>query len=81
MLIGVISDTHIPYRATNIPKKVFEEFKDVDLILHAGDIEELSVLDELKKIAPVKAVNGNCDYQTNYIQAQENFNVLKAPRK
>ncbi len=62
MLIGVISDTHIPYRATNIPKKVFEEFKDVDLILHAGDIEELSVLDELKKIAPVKAVNGNCDY-------------------
>ena len=62
MLIGVISDTHIPYRATNIPKKVFEEFKDVDLILHAGDIEELSVLDELKKIAPVKADNGNCDY-------------------
>lgn len=62
MLIGVISDTHIPYRANNIPKKVFEEFKDVDLILHAGDIEDLTVLDELKKIAPVKAVNGNCDY-------------------
>ena len=73
MLIGVISDTHIPYRATNIPKKVFEEFKDVDLILHAGDIEELSVLDELKKIAPVKAVNGNCDYHP----ALNDYEVMK----
>jgi len=73
MLIGVISDTHIPYRATNIPKKVFEEFKDVDLILHAGDIEELTVLDELKKIAPVKAVNGNCDYHPEL----NDFEVIK----
>ena len=37
MLIGVISDTHIPERAKKIPDKVYELFEDVDLILHAGD--------------------------------------------
>lgn len=59
--IGVIADTHIPIRANAIPEKVFEIFKDVDLILHAGDLVELSVIDELKKIAPVVAVRGNMD--------------------
>ena len=73
MLIGVISDTHIPYRSRNIPSKVFEEFKNVDLILHAGDIEDLSVLDELEKIAPVKAVNGNCDHHPEL----NDFEVMK----
>lgn len=62
MLIGVISDTHIPTRSKNIPKKVFEVFKDVDLILHAGDVESREVIESLEKIAPVIAVNGNCDY-------------------
>jgi putative phosphoesterase len=40
---------------------VFEIFKGVDLILHAGDIVELSVLDELSALAPVVAVAGNMD--------------------
>jgi putative phosphoesterase len=34
-------------------------FADVDLILHAGDVGELWVLDELSRIAPVVAVHGN----------------------
>src|SRR5689334_15930959 len=34
-------------------------FQDVDIILHAGDVSELSVLDELGEIAPVIAVQGN----------------------
>ena len=38
MIIGVISDTHIPARSSKIPKKVFDVFKNVDMILHAGDI-------------------------------------------
>ena len=61
ILIGVISDTHIPVRSVSIPKKVFEVFEDVDLILHCGDIEVMSVIEELEEIAPVKAVHGNCD--------------------
>ena len=61
MKIGVISDTHIPLSADKIPQKVFECFKGVDLILHAGDLIDLSVLDKLKEIAPVEAVFGNMD--------------------
>jgi len=61
MRIGVISDTHIPRTAQDIPKKIYEEFKNVDLILHAGDFVEIRVLEKLKEIAPVKAVCGNMD--------------------
>ena len=45
----------------SIPGVVFEIFRGVDLILHAGDIVELAVLDELRTIAPVEAVAGNMD--------------------
>ena len=61
MLIGLISDTHIPDRAKEIPQKVLETFENVDLILHAGDLTSLEVIDELEKIAPVMAVQGNMD--------------------
>jgi len=61
MKIGIISDTHVPGAASSLPPVVFEIFKDVDLILHAGDIVELSVLDELRAMAPVEAVAGNMD--------------------
>ena len=61
MRIGVISDTHIPERADKIPDKIIKAFKEVDMILHAGDLVEISVYDELKKIKPTKAVYGNMD--------------------
>ncbi|MCW1301031.1 MAG: metallophosphoesterase family protein [Candidatus Nanoarchaeia archaeon] len=62
-LIGLISDTHIPTRASFIPQKVFEIFSSVDLIIHAGDLVELSVIDELRKNAAVIAVCGNMDLE------------------
>ena len=61
MLIGLISDTHIPDRAKEIPKKVFDAFREVDLILHAGDLTSLKVIEDLEKVAPVMAVQGNMD--------------------
>ena len=61
MLIGLISDTHIPDRAKEIPQKVLEAFKNVDLILHAGDLTSINVIEELEKIAPVMAIQGNMD--------------------
>lgn len=61
MRIGVISDTHVPTVATALPPVIFDIFNGVDLILHAGDLVELSVLDELMAIAPVEAVAGNVD--------------------
>ncbi|MBR0271055.1 MAG: YfcE family phosphodiesterase [Methanobrevibacter sp.] len=61
MLIGLISDTHIPDRARQIPGNVLESFKDVDLIIHSGDLTTTAVIDELEKIAPVTAIQGNMD--------------------
>ncbi|MEM2118209.1 MAG: metallophosphoesterase family protein [Candidatus Bathyarchaeia archaeon] len=58
---GLISDTHVPARARELPKKVFEVFDKVDFIVHAGDLVQLSVIDELEQLAPVLAVYGNMD--------------------
>ena len=61
MKIGLISDTHIPEAMPELWPQVFDEFKDVDCILHAGDIYHYSVLDKLEEIAPVFAALGNGD--------------------
>lgn len=61
MLIGLISDTHIPERANKLPNIIFDIFKDVDMILHAGDMVSIGVKEELEEIAPVQCVQGNMD--------------------
>lgn len=60
-VVGLISDTHVPTRAKRIPEKVFRVFENADFIIHAGDLVELAVLDELEQLAPVLAVHGNMD--------------------
>ena len=57
--IGLISDTHIPEARDQLWPQVFDAFRGVDLIFHAGDIHELWVLDELERVAPVYAARGN----------------------
>ena len=59
--LGIITDTHIPQRIPALPPRVFDAFRGVDRILHAGDINSRRVLDELAEIAPVEAVAGNAD--------------------
>jgi putative phosphoesterase len=59
MKIGLISDTHIPESLPELWPHVFEQFHDVECILHAGDIHDLGVLDQLERIAPVYAARGN----------------------
>ncbi len=63
MKIGVISDTHLNISDGRLEKIVKDYFHDVDLILHAGDIVELDVLDVFigKK---VYAVSGNMDHDS-----------------
>lgn len=58
-VIGVISDTHGMLR-----EKALEALKGSDIIVHAGDIGSLQVLDALRDIAPVYAVRGNTDRAT-----------------
>ena len=59
--IGLISDTHMPERCATLPETTFEVLWGVDLLLHAGDVGELWVLDHLSRIAPLVAVHGNDD--------------------
>ena len=60
-IVGLIADTHVPTRARRIPEGVFKIFENAEFIVHAGDLVELSVIDELERIAPVLAVHGNMD--------------------
>jgi putative phosphoesterase len=56
MKIGIISDTH-----DYLDPKISGLFRDVDHILHAGDVGSHAILTQLEKIAPVSAVTGNTD--------------------
>ena len=54
--IGIISDTH-----GLVSQRVVKSFKDVDLIVHAGDMGKPEVLETLQAIAKVYPVRGNVD--------------------
>ena len=61
MKIGIISDTHISGRDRELPVELLGAFKGCDLILHAGDLVDMAVIDTLKEISEVEAVYGNMD--------------------
>ncbi len=56
MLVGVISDTH-----SYMDVRALQLLQGVDHILHAGDIGDAEIIEELQGIAPVTAVRGNVD--------------------
>ena len=61
MRIGLISDTHIPEARHELWGQAYEAFAGVDLILHAGDMHDLSVIDELERVAPIHVARGDGD--------------------
>jgi uncharacterized protein len=60
--VGVVADTHCPEFMAELPSRLFNVLSGVDLILHAGDVNGQSTLDELQRIAPVEAVRGDHDH-------------------
>lgn len=54
--VGVISDTHGLLRP-----QATEALKGSDLIVHAGDVGDAQILEQLRSIAPTFAVRGNVD--------------------
>jgi putative phosphoesterase len=56
MRVGVVSDTHNLLRP-----EVLQRLAGCERILHAGDVGDLRILDELGRVAPVQAVRGNTD--------------------
>jgi putative phosphoesterase len=60
MNIGILSDTHLTRMTPAFKRLVKDRFRDVDLILHAGDMVGLPVYEFLQSQA-VEAVRGNMD--------------------
>ena len=56
MKIAILSDTHGLLRP-----EVLEYLKTADAILHGGDINKQSIVDELRQYAPLYIVRGNND--------------------
>jgi len=60
MKIGVIADTHLREASPELASLLAGPFRDVEMILHAGDITELSVLEGMGE-KRIQAVWGNMD--------------------
>ena len=60
MRVGVLSDTHT-HSLEDIPRKVIDSLFSADMIIHAGDFTTVEVLNGLKRLGKVKAVQGNMD--------------------
>lgn len=72
--LGVVADTHSrPHPGT------FEGLRQrsPDAILHAGDIGDLAVLDQLAEVAPVYAVRGNIDVRAPDLPDQLTIDVVR----
>ena len=54
--VGLISDTHGLLR-----QEALRALEGSDLIIHAGDVGDPKILEELRRLAPVVAVRGNID--------------------
>lgn len=54
--ILLLSDTH-----SHLDKAMLKYINQVDEVWHAGDIGDIKVTDEIKKLKPLRAVYGNID--------------------
>jgi putative phosphoesterase len=70
ILIGLLSDTHVPQRTKSLPNDVIEDFKrrNVDYVFHMGDFTSFeaykNLIDTFGK-DKVVAVQGNMDFDSN----------------
>ncbi|MEU6827743.1 metallophosphoesterase [Nocardia beijingensis] len=62
MRLLIISDTHVPKRARDLPEALWREVDAADVIVHAGDWVEVALLDRLEaRSARLIGVFGNND--------------------
>jgi putative phosphoesterase len=62
MKIGILSDTHIPVLSPVLPARIAGVFEGLDIILHAGDICELYMLEQFQETYTLTfAVSGEGD--------------------
>jgi putative phosphoesterase len=73
--VGVVSDTHCPEFIARLPDRVLEVLRDVDVILHAGDITGSATIADLQRIAPVEAVRGDHDRELVALPATREITI------
>ncbi len=62
MKIGVLADTHVPDRRRSLPPGILEVFSTVEIVLHAGDITSMDLLQQLQdQVSLTFAVYGDRD--------------------
>ena len=61
MKIGVLADTHVSGNNPTLPSAVVDAVKGMDILLHAGDVGGISILQQLEPIAQTYAVFGEID--------------------
>ena len=65
MQIALIADTHLPRAGRRLPDRCLSLLRGADLIVHAGDLSTVGVLEELTALGPpLVAVHGNVDEPT-----------------
>jgi putative phosphoesterase len=60
MRIAVLGDPHVN-KLESLPKEIIDAISTVDLIIHTGDFTDIQLLEELKQLGDVKAVDGDMD--------------------
>ncbi len=61
-MIAIVADTHLPRGRRRLPDACLAQLRRAELILHAGDISTVAVLEELRGLGPeLVAVHGNVD--------------------
>lgn len=76
MRIGLIADTHLPSLVRNLDQlgpQVADALRDVDLVLHAGDVTAPSVVDWCAQFADVLIAEGNNDLFDDHRMSQRVF--------
>lgn len=59
--IAIVSDTHMPRGGRRLPDACVARLRAADVIVHAGDLMQMSVLRDLRALGTVVAVHGNVD--------------------
>ena len=73
--ILLLSDTH-----SYIDNQILKFVKQADEVWHAGDIGNIEVIDQIKKIKPVRAVFGNIDDSVVRSTIKEENTISKAKK-
>ena len=62
MEVAIISDSHIPSRASHIPEPFEQRIRDADHVIHAGDFDSEGALSNVRSMSRhLTAVAGNMD--------------------